>query len=586
MWAIRREARKPGSYFWLKGGNRPAATGRPTAVRQSSRSTRPRRRARRTVHPAAAAAVHHRLRDPGLGNGIRRCAAGQLSAVGGRRPRDGARHQVVSGRSWSPVRRSTRCGPVPAAARSTSGRGCPSRCCSTTEDPSTDVVLAESVSMAMLVLLETLSPDERAVFVLREVFGFDYDEIAARSANPAPTVRQIAHRAREHVQARRKRFDPVDPQRNAEITAQFLATAASGDVDALMAMLAPDAIWTADSGGKASAARRPVVGAEQGGRAHHRPDPAGPVPDVRVEPAICNSAPALVLYLGDQPGGRVHASRSPTARSPTSTRCATPTSWPPWRPPATSAAAEPGRAAQIHAFCQARAVRIERLGDLGEAPRVLRAVGAATGRLGLPPPAALTGDWFGALAVIAPSLAVAAGRPPPTPSTSGRLAAPSRAVGGGWFGYLSYPDAGADGRGPRIPEAAGGWTDCVLRRDRDGTVVVRKPFRCADAGLADRRAGRGAGARRATAGSTGTAPTARHTAAGCWPAWTRSRAGEVYQACVCTQFTGTVDRLPAGLLRRRRRADVAGAGGLCRRAVGCGGVAVPGTVPAPPRRRS
>lgn len=120
------------------------------------------------------------------------------------------------------------------------------------QDPATDVVLAESVSMAMLVLLETLSPDERAVFVLREVFGFDYGEIADAVGKPSATVRQVAHRAREHVRARRKRFD-TDPARNAEITAQFLATAASGDVDGLMAMLAPDATWMADSGGKVSA---------------------------------------------------------------------------------------------------------------------------------------------------------------------------------------------------------------------------------------------------------------------------------------------------------------------------------------------
>ena len=79
------------------------------------------------------------------------------------------------------------------------------------QDPSADVVLAESVSMAMLVLLETLSPDERAVFVLREVFGFDYDEIADAVGKSAPTVRQVAHRAREHVHARRKRFDAGRP---------------------------------------------------------------------------------------------------------------------------------------------------------------------------------------------------------------------------------------------------------------------------------------------------------------------------------------------------------------------------------------
>jgi RNA polymerase sigma-70 factor (ECF subfamily) len=165
------------------------------------------------------------------------------------------------------------------------------------QDPSADVVLAESVSMAMLVLLETLSPDERAVFVLREVFGFDYGEIVEAVGKPAPTVRQIAHRAREHVRARRKRFDVVDPQRNAEITAQFLATAASGDVDALMAMLAPDATWTADSGGVVSAARRPVIGAERVARAiaglMRRAGAA-----LHVEMVTCNSAPAVLLYLG------------------------------------------------------------------------------------------------------------------------------------------------------------------------------------------------------------------------------------------------------------------------------------------------
>jgi RNA polymerase sigma-70 factor (ECF subfamily) len=167
------------------------------------------------------------------------------------------------------------------------------------QDPSADVVLAESVSMAMLVLLETLSPDERAVFVLREVFGFDYAEIADAVGKPAPTVRQVAHRAREHVRSRRKRFDTVDPQRNAEITAQFLATAASGDVEALMAMLAPDATWMADSGGKVSAARRPVIGAERVARAI-----AGLIriagAALRVEMATCNSAPAVLFYLGEQ----------------------------------------------------------------------------------------------------------------------------------------------------------------------------------------------------------------------------------------------------------------------------------------------
>ncbi|AYE97523.1 RNA polymerase subunit sigma-24 [Mycobacterium paragordonae] len=170
------------------------------------------------------------------------------------------------------------------------------------QDASSDVVLAESVSMAMLILLETLTPDERAVFVLREVFGFDYGEIAEAVGKPAATVRQVAHRAREHVHARRKRFGSVDSRRNAEITAQFLATAANGDVDALVGMLAPDAVWMADGGGKVSAARKPVVGAEKVAKAivgllrktHAH---------LRVETVTCNSAPAVVLYLAGRMEG-------------------------------------------------------------------------------------------------------------------------------------------------------------------------------------------------------------------------------------------------------------------------------------------
>lgn len=168
-------------------------------------------------------------------------------------------------------------------------------------DPSADVILAESVSMAMLVLLETLTPDERAVFVLREVFGFDYDEIAGAVGKSATTVRQVAHRAREHVQARRKRFEPADAAVTAELTEQFMTAAATGDVEALMSVLAPDVTWTADSGGKASAARRPIVGASKVATvlvglfriAAER------MPNVRFETSAYNGAPAVVVYDGD-----------------------------------------------------------------------------------------------------------------------------------------------------------------------------------------------------------------------------------------------------------------------------------------------
>jgi len=169
------------------------------------------------------------------------------------------------------------------------------------QDPSADVILAESVSMAMLVLLETLSPDERAVFVLREVFGFDYDDIASAVDKSVAAVRQVAHRAREHVQARRQRFTPVDPAQNARIAAEFMAAAAGGDVQTVMSMLAPDVVWTSDGGGKASAARRPVIGADKVARAIVGIVGRGmQLPDVRAEMAICNAAPAVVLYAGDR----------------------------------------------------------------------------------------------------------------------------------------------------------------------------------------------------------------------------------------------------------------------------------------------
>jgi RNA polymerase sigma-70 factor, ECF subfamily len=167
-------------------------------------------------------------------------------------------------------------------------------------DASADVVLAESVSMAMLVLLETLTPDERAVFVLREVFGFDYDEIAGAVGKSATTVRQVAHRAREHVHARRKRFEPVDTDTTTKLTEQFMTAAATGDMEGLLAMLAPNATWTADSGGKATAARRPIVGAEKVARAIMGLFRYGQrMPDMRFEMVNCNNAPAVVVYTGD-----------------------------------------------------------------------------------------------------------------------------------------------------------------------------------------------------------------------------------------------------------------------------------------------
>ena len=154
--------------------------------------------------------------------------------------------------------------------------------------------------MAMLVVLETLTPDERAVFVLREVFGFDHDEIAGAVGKSVGTVRQMAHRAREHVQARRKRFGPVDAERTAQITEQFLTAASTGDMEGLMSLLAPGATWTADHGGKATATRRPIVGARRVAAIMRRLfQVANERPEIRFETAVYNSAPAVVVYTDD-----------------------------------------------------------------------------------------------------------------------------------------------------------------------------------------------------------------------------------------------------------------------------------------------
>ncbi|MBP2327022.1 RNA polymerase sigma-70 factor (ECF subfamily) [Kibdelosporangium banguiense] len=129
------------------------------------------------------------------------------------------------------------------------------------EDPAT-VDLADSVSMAMLVVLETLSPLERAVFVLKEAFGFSHGEIAEAVERSESSVRQAAHRAREHVQARRPRFH-ADRARQREVTERFFAAATGGDINTLMQLLSPDVtLWT-DGGGKVRQAMRPVIGADK-----------------------------------------------------------------------------------------------------------------------------------------------------------------------------------------------------------------------------------------------------------------------------------------------------------------------------------
>ncbi|MGI5350929.1 RNA polymerase sigma factor SigJ [Streptomyces sp. CA-250714] len=130
------------------------------------------------------------------------------------------------------------------------------------QDGADRVMLTESVSVAMLVVLESLSPLERAVFVLREAFGFPYGEIAETLERSEAAVRQLAGRARRHVAERKPRFE-VDPQLQRDLTERFLKAAVEGDVRGLVSVLAPEVRMVSDSAGKAKAPRRVILGADK-----------------------------------------------------------------------------------------------------------------------------------------------------------------------------------------------------------------------------------------------------------------------------------------------------------------------------------
>jgi RNA polymerase sigma-70 factor, ECF subfamily len=132
----------------------------------------------------------------------------------------------------------------------------------TSPDIAEDVELAESVSMAMLTVLETLGPTERAVFVLREVFALPYGEIGEAVGKPAATVRQIARRARDHVADRRPRARVSRSEQQA-VVERFLDALRTGRVQELMELLAPDVVLIADGGGRVAAIKAPLAGAER-----------------------------------------------------------------------------------------------------------------------------------------------------------------------------------------------------------------------------------------------------------------------------------------------------------------------------------
>lgn len=162
----------------------------------------------------------------------------------------------------------------------------------TAPDVADDAELADSVSMAMLLVLETLTPTERAVFVLREVFGLEYDEIAGAVDKKPPAVRQIAHRARAHVAARRPR-ETVSPDRAREALAAFRRAVETGDPRRLLELIAPDVVLLTDGGGVVRAALEPVVGAAPVIRLLTRISTT-----LSLRPAQINGHPALLAHRG------------------------------------------------------------------------------------------------------------------------------------------------------------------------------------------------------------------------------------------------------------------------------------------------
>lgn len=169
----------------------------------------------------------------------------------------------------------------------------------TVQDTAERAVLADSVSLALLVVLESLSPLERAVFVLREAFGYPYAEIAAVLDRSESAVRQLAGRARRHVEERRPRYE-VDPAQRRELTERFLVAAAEGDLEGLMALLAPDARLVGDSGGKAQAPLRVLESADHVARFIVGVARKG-LPDVSFRFLELNGGAAVLALSGDKP---------------------------------------------------------------------------------------------------------------------------------------------------------------------------------------------------------------------------------------------------------------------------------------------
>jgi RNA polymerase sigma-70 factor, ECF subfamily len=184
------------------------------------------------------------------------------------------------------------------------------------EAPGTSAVeMAESLSLAFLHILETLSPDERVAFLLREVFEADYAEIAATLDTTEPNCRQLIARARKHIRDRRPRFK-VDRARQQSVLQQFLLAAQTGDPSKLLPLLSPDVILHSDGGGKAAATINPIYGADKVSRFFQGLAKKGVGTGLTPKFVDVNGAPGVVLMHGEHPNsvatielneeGRIH----------------------------------------------------------------------------------------------------------------------------------------------------------------------------------------------------------------------------------------------------------------------------------------
>ncbi len=168
-----------------------------------------------------------------------------------------------------------------------------------TEEVAESIELDESLSMAFLVLLESLNPVERAVFLLREVFDYDYEEISRIVGKSEANCRQIAHRARQSVAARRPRFER-SPEQEERLTRQFVETCTSGDMEGLVSLLSEDVTLWSDGGGKVAAASYPIHGPERVARfllGVLRTVPPG----FFARPTRVNGEPGVVGYVDGHP---------------------------------------------------------------------------------------------------------------------------------------------------------------------------------------------------------------------------------------------------------------------------------------------